>query len=34
MLNHESFSERVLREGLSGKQRVIARLDASVSIFS
>lgn len=31
---HEEFSEQKLSEGLSGKTRVIERLDASIAIFS
>jgi len=34
LLNHEEFSEQKLSEGLSGKARVIGRLDASIAIFA
>lgn len=34
LLNHKEFSEQKLSEGLSGKARVIERLDASISIFA
>jgi len=34
LINHEEFSEEKLREGLSGKQRVIARMSAAEAIFS
>lgn len=34
LLNHEEFSEKKLIEGLSGKERVINRLNASIGIFS
>jgi hypothetical protein len=32
--NHEEFSDAKLREGLSGKQRVVGRLSAAEEIFS
>jgi hypothetical protein len=34
LLNHEEFSEQKLREGLSGKERVIGRINTAKAIFS
>lgn len=34
LLTHEEFSEQKLREGLSGKTRVIGRMNASISAFA
>lgn len=34
LLQHEEFSEQKLSEGLSGKLRVIGRLDAAINTFS
>jgi len=34
LLDNEEFSDKVLSEGLSGKARVFARLEAAISIFS
>ncbi len=34
LLNHDEFSEQKLLEGLSGKSRVIGRMDAAINIFA
>jgi len=34
LIKHEELSEDKLKEGLSGKERVIGRIEAAIEVFS